>query len=448
MLDELLKHVAVIGAGGKMGSGIALLLLQEMARTELDKTGNVGGRDYSLTLIDLNDKSLFDLRRYLRTQIVKYAERKINFLRKAYANNSRLVSNEEMIDAFVEGACDLIRLEHDVTAAKKAHLVFEAIVEDVSVKTQLYNTLNANKQQMQYYFSNTSSIPLSLLNENCDLKNKIIGFHFYNPPAIQKLLEIISPKQLDPQLHSISLELAKRLQKKVVPSHDIAGFIGNGHFLREILFACSQARHLMQKHKIPLTHAIYIVNKVTQEYLLRPMGIFQLMDYVGIDICQNIAKIMSKYLNDPSLHDDLIDAMVKANVIGGQHSDGSQKNGFFQYAHPVITGIYSLEDHHYHPLTNETWLEQCKTLLGPRPDESLSWKNLQHDKESSSKMQKYFKDLLASNTEGNKLAATFLKQSHNIGQNLVKTGVANNIEDVNAVLENGFFHLYGVNAYV
>lgn len=444
MLDKALKKVAIIGAAGKMGGGIALLLCQEMARCEAEGTGNVGSGDYKLTLIDVNEQALFALRKHLRAHLTKYAEKNINQLRRYFANNSVLVSNEEIIRAFVEGACDMISLQTEVAAAKNSTLVFEAIIEDIPTKSMVFSTLAATRQLEQYYFSNTSSIPISLLNDTCHLQNRIIGFHFYNPPAVQKLVEIVAPSSTDPKLKELAEELARRLQKTIVRARDAAGFIGNGQFIRELIFACQQAKGLMQTKGISLYKAIYLVNRITQEYLLRPMGIFQTADYVGLDICQNIAKIMSAYLPDRTIHEDLIDQMVAAKEIGGQTVDGSQKNGFFQYENHVITGVYSIEDKRYHALTEGSWYIEMDALLSKWAHEPLSWKSLQSDRERKAKISAFFESLFHATTLAANLATDYAVRSKQIAQNLVNDGIAENIEDVDAVLENGFFHLYGI----
>lgn len=438
MLDDALKRVAVLGAAGKMGSGISLLLLQEMACCEAKQIGKVGSGIYSLTLIDSNEAGLFSLRKYLRSQMTKYAEKNINALRKYYVNNSSLVSNEEIIRAFIDGAMDCVRVDSDLVNAKNATLIFEAIIEDVDVKIDTLSALKKISNGTQYYFTNTSSIPISLLNEKCYLQNRIIGYHFYNPPAVQRVLEVVVPKGMDSQLLSIATELAKRLQKIIVQSHDVAGFIGNGFLIPEIIFACRQARNLAKIHSLPLAHAIYLINQVTHDYLLRPMGIFQLIDYVGIDVCQNIAKIMQAYLPDPALHDSLIDDMISAGIKGGQHSDGTQKNGFFQYQNHAITGLYDLARKEYIPS-----FSNVEGLLGELPKQ-VSWKNLQKDPERKNKILAHFENLLQSDTLGASLAKDYLLHSRQICRNLVETKVADRLEDVDTVLKNGFFHLYGL----
>lgn len=438
-LDEALRNVSVIGAGGKMGSGISLLLLQEMARLEAEKTGKVGSGAFRLDLIDQNERSLDSLRHYFREQTTKYAEKNINALRRYFANNPRLISNAEMIEAFVEGALDNVHFDTTLEKAKSSNLIFEAILEDVETKVQTFKKIHSINPKAQF-LTNTSSIPISLLDKQADLQGQVIGFHFYNPPAVQKLVEIIEGETTHPSLKILSFELAKRLQKKIVKSNDTAGFIGNGHFIREITFACQKVQELQKQHS--LEEAVYLVNRVTQDWLLRPMGIFQLIDYVGIDVCQKILGIMHTYLNDETLHAEIIDQMVKIGVFGGQNSDGSQKNGFFQYDSKGIKGIYSLSKNQYLPI-NEVWMEKIDTSLGKLPEGYIPWKKLQFDPLKKEKIEHYFKALSNSITLGASLAKDFLFNSDIIAQNLVKEHTADSIEDVNQVLMNGFFHLYG-----
>lgn len=450
-LDEALKNVSVVGAAGKMGSGISLLMLQEMARSEAQLTGNIGSGNYRLNLIDSNAEGLFALRKYLLGQLTKYAEKNIIALRSYFMANSRLISNEEIIKAFVEGAFNIARFESELKHAKDSLLVFEAIVEDIPTKVQTLSSIRALTPQKIYYFSNTSSIPIKELNRQASLHNCIIGFHFYNPPAIQKLLEVIAPEQIDPNLKLLALELAQRLQKKIVFSKDIAGFIGNGHFIREIKFACNTFRQLLKSYPdMTSSEAIYLINHITQVYLLRPMGIFQLIDYVGIDVCQKIAAIMTTYLPGNDFQDDLIDQMLRLEVRGGQNSDGSQKNGFFQYERLNLKGIYGLKEKKYFLLSDPLWQVTAQKFLKTSPQIQISWKDqqnapLQNASLKEQQIKEHFAAILKDNSFASQLAESFLLNSREIALNLVTEGIAEKIEDVNTALENGFFHLYGAN---
>lgn len=440
MLNDFLKNVCVLGAAGKMGRGIALLLLQEMARLQAELTGNMDSRDYHLLLIDSDPESLDPLKPYLRSNLTKYAEKNINALRKSFSLSPKLVSNEEMIDYFVTGAIDNVHFDTDAAKAVNADMVFEAIVEDVDIKSSLMKHLAANATKKIYFFSNTSSIPIHILNEKGDLRNRIVGFHFYNPPAIQKLVELVFPSLVDPDLVLLSHELAKRLNKISVVSKDVAGFIGNGYFIREILFACERVRELSRIHTIP--EAIYIVNRITQDFLIRPMGIFQLIDYVGIDVCKRICQMMSAYLPGELFQDALIDQMIAEEVLGGQFPDGSQKNGFFEYEGAIRKGIYAPREHKYLALT-EAWTKKIDKELGPYPEGHLTWKQLQREPQRLDKIKHYFHNLHGTDTQGTDLAKDFLVHSRESARNLVAQGIAQRIEDVDTVLEHGFFHLYG-----
>ncbi len=442
MLNEMLKQVCVIGAAGKMGSGIATLLLQEMARLEAELTGAIGSGQYRLILIDANGTGLDALKPYLRNQLRKYAERTINALRSYFSANPALISNGEIIDYFVTQALDLVHMETEITKASPAKLIFEAIVEDVDIKSQVFQSLARLTTKDALFLTNTSSIPIHVLDEKGHLQQRLIGFHFYNPPAVQKLVELILPAYIEDPFKHLALELASRLQKIVVQSKDIAGFIGNGHFIRELLYACEKVHELSRIHSLP--QSICMINKVTQDFLIRPMGIFQLIDYVGIDICQNICHIMSTYLPGELFQEVMIDKMVDAEILGGQYPDGSQKDGFFQYEGAERKAIYSLIERKYVPLTG--WAAGCDKELGPFPKGHASWKHMQRDPKSEEALKHYFAHLNQETTLGAELAQAFLLKSREIAHLLVKQGVAQRIEDVDTVLKNGFFHLYGPDA--
>ena len=293
-LDERLTNVAVIGAAGKMGSGIALLMAHEMYMQKM-KPENAG-KTYRLNLIDMNDQALDGLQKYLKSQFLKTAEKTTVMLRDIYANREDLVENSEIISEYVDDVMSIIRLGTDIDMAAKAHLVFEAIVENIDIKIPLFKQLNELCAKDTYFFTNTSSIPIHLLNDGANLGGRIIGFHFYNPPAVQKLAELIPATKTTQDLKDMSFEIGKRLRKKIFLSADVAGFIGNGHFLRDAIHATNEVLRLSKDYKHH--EAIYIVNKVSQDLLLRPMGIFQLMDYVGVDVMYFISVIMDKYIDE------------------------------------------------------------------------------------------------------------------------------------------------------
>lgn len=434
------RNIAVPGAAGKMGTGISLLLLQEMALCLLTQEDRKSSNaSFCLTLIDSSRPGLEGLRKYLLAQLQRFAEKNIITLRKAVAEVPRLISNREIIDFFLAGALEIVRFVSSVEEAKDAQLIFEAIVEDVDKKTSLLSSLKSLSRVNPYFFSNTSSIPLSVLNAEAGLEGRIIGFHFYNPPAVQKLLEIIPLEKGDPELEKMAVGIAKQLNKQIVFSKDIAGFIGNGYFLREIAFACSLAQKLSVEHGH--VQSIYLINKVTQEFLLRPMGIFQLMDYVGLDVVDRIGGILNRYLPASVYSHAFLAPMLKAGKCGGQFSDGSQKEGFFQYTNQKISGIYDPELNTYVSLETAAWKSAADNLLG-QPPGGLSWKGLSSQANVEKIIQNYFSELQEDPSEGAKIALAFLRNLQSIVRQLVDAGIAANSEDVVTVLKKGFFHLY------
>ena len=439
-MNDYLDTCAVIGAGGKMGSGIALLLLQEMARAEAEKTAKIAGRG-RLYLVDMNDDILTGLQSYLKKQMLRYTEKSIVALRGYYKDRPDLLENHEIVSEFIGSALSMVRLVTDIKEIGKAKLIFEAIVEKPDVKARVFSQIKEICGDDSYILTNTSSIPISVLDEMAGLNGHIIGYHFYNPPAVQKLLEIITSPNTDKKLHGMATELGKRLRKIQIPSNDIAGFIGNGHFMRDGLFGMQLAAEL-EKETFP-HEAIYLANKVSEEFMVRPMGIFQLMDYVGIDVCRMIMKTMDTYIDTETIHSDLIDKMNDAGVKGGQFADGSQKDGFLKYEKGRSVGVFSLEKNDYIMFDDTGWTKTCDDKLGSPPEGHLNWKAMSKDKNKNDKLRAYFAALFQANTLGARMAQRYLTKSKEIAQKLVSDGVAHNIEDVNAVLMNGFYHLYG-----
>jgi len=441
--EERLQHVSVLGAAGKMGSGILLLTAVEMADLSM-KPGNKG-KTFVLNAIDVSDEALAGVMRYLKAQILKVAEKKVNALRAFYADRRDLVDNDEIIAQYIFDVMNVVRPTTRMEAAYDSNMVFEAIKEDSALKIKIFSDINKNSSKQPWFFTNTSSIPITVLDEGAGLGGRIIGFHFYNPPAVQKLVEIIRSKHTLDEVNEFALAYAKNLRKVVVPSHDIAGFIGNGHFMRDILHAVDEVHNLINKG-FSITEAIYAVNKVSQEYLVRPMGIFQLIDYVGVDVCSFIMFVMNPFTKDEEIHSKLLDKLLGLGIRGGQFSDGSQKDGVLKYEKGKIVAVYD-------PLKTEY---VAVSQIQPRVDELLgampaapAWKAVVGNKAKDDILKPYFAQLKSASSLGAQLARDYAMKSKQIGQRLVSSGVAFNDADVNTVLLTGFFHAYGpINGYL
>lgn len=445
-LEERLQNVAVIGAAGKMGSGIAALLVREMALLKLKP--EFKEVPFHLHLIDNNPAALPGLHSYLHGQLVRVGEKAINQLRAAFADRSDLVENGDVIQEFVTLAESIILPGTAFEGARDARLVFEAVSENVDLKSKLLTSLKNICGDETWFLTNTSSIPIHVIDEQAGLDGRIVGYHFYNPPVVQKLLELIPARKSRPELIEQSKDLAQRLGKIVVPANDIAGFIGNGFFLRDGLFALSEVERLQEEEGWSETQALYAMNRVTQEWLIRPMGIFQLIDYVGVDVFRSIMKTMDHYIENAEFRSELLDDLVARNITGGQHANGSQKDGILAYQKGRPVAIYDRWHNDYRQIDADGWSGETDHRLGDLPASWKAWKVLLTSARREEMLAGYFRDLHAASNVGCILGQRTLRHARDIGIKLKQDGVADKIEDVNQVMTNGFYHLYGpVNDY-
>ncbi|MCB2219665.1 MAG: 3-hydroxyacyl-CoA dehydrogenase family protein [Bacteroidetes bacterium] len=441
--DERLQNVTVLGAAGKMGSGILLLTAVEMADLSLKPENK--GKTFCLNAMDVSQQGLAGLMRYLKDQVRKVAEKKTVLLRHLYEDRADLIENEDVIDEYVFDVMNIVRPVTTIESAFDSNLVFEAIIENEDLKTKIFSQIHQNNPDA-WFFTNTSSIPIHILDEKAGLNGNILGFHFYNPPAVQRLVELITIDANSDEMVEFAKAYAKNLRKVVVPSNDKAGFIGNGHFMRDALHGIHEAEQLA--NEMPLVEAIYMVNKVSQDYLVRPMGIFQLIDYVGIDVVRFIMNVMNPHLPNEDLHSDLLDKLFDMGIKGGQNSDGSQKDGFLKYERGKPVAVFNPETSEYVDISGMQ--ARIDGLLGELPASWNPWKKVNFSRGGKDAMlEKYFSELRSMNSLGAQLAKKYITRSNEIGDYLVTSGVASTKEDVNTVMLTGFYHAFGpINEYL
>jgi len=440
---ERLSNITVLGAAGKMGSGILLLSALEVA-DEMLKPGN-RGKHFVVNAVDVTSSALPGLMKYIRAQVLKAAEKKTVQLRKIYAGRKELIENSEIIEAYIDDVMSIIRPGTRIEAAYDSTLIFEAVSENPGLKTRLFRQINENNPNQPWFFTNTSSVPIGSLNKEAELGGRILGFHFYNPPAVQKLVELITIGSNSSEMKQFALQLAKNMRKVVVPSNDIAGFIGNGHFMRDALYGIEQATALAKE--MPLHEAIYAINRVSQDFLMRPMGIFQLIDYVGVDVVRFIMNVMNPYMREENLHSPLLDRLFGLSAKGGQYADGSQKDGFLKYDKGRPVAVFSPDKGDYIPVSG--FDSKVDAMLGALPGSAPAWKNLVKAPDKEAIAARAFNDYKTMGTIGASMALQYARKSREIGMKLVSNGVAATAGDVNTVLLTGFFHAYGpINDFV
>lgn len=442
--EDRLQNVTVLGAAGKMGSGILLLTAVEMADLSLQPENK--DKTYVLNAMDVSDEALFGLVGYLRTQVRKLAEKKTVLLRKMYADREDLIENFQIIDEYIFRVLSIVRPTTAVEVAYRSHVIFEAIKEDPALKNKVLGNIKKNSQVNPWFFTNTSSIPLTELDEGAGLDGNVIGFHFYNPPAVQKLVEVIRSKHTKDEVYDFAMTYAKRLRKVVVPSNDFAGFIGNGHFMRDALYGIQEAERLAADMG-GFVQGVYAINKVTQDYLIRPMGIFQLIDYVGVEVCSYIMSVMNPYLENEDLHSNILDQMVEQGVKGGQYSSGAQKDGFLKYEKGRPVAIWDLNKKEYVDIAG--FAAEIDAMLGEMPASIKPWKSVNFSRKRDAIIEDIFAEMNGMDTLGVKLAKAYNRRSNEIGNLLYDSKVANSTDDVNKVMLTGFYHAYGpINNYL
>ena len=425
MVEKYFNFPCVLGAAGKMGRGIALLLLKAFCE---DLRKGEGLSKKKLFLVDNDPVMLEELEGYLET-----------YLRKALLKAQ--AGSEEDCEQLLQKALERVKYCVSCEGAKSASIVFEAVGEDIPLKLKLFKKMAEVCGKDTLFLSNTSSIPIGFLAKESALEGKIIGFHFYNPPPVQKLVEIIYPQEgINNKIKEVVTTLEKKFSKNLVVSKDIAGFIGNGYFVRELLFAFKKVKEL--QHSFTLPEAFYLVNKVYHEFLIRPMGIFQLVDYVGLDVCHQICRVMEQFIPTESFEDSLLDTFIELGVIGGQDSSGFQKSGIFQYQGQEIVGIYDIASKSYLEI-EKSWKQRLDETLGVHPQGMMPWKIFRRESDIRSKLRFYFSQLAKSREEGSLMGYEFLLNYHNIGKKLLDQGLTKEASSVDQILRDGFAQLYG-----
>lgn len=420
-----------------MGNGILLLTALEMLALKLKPENR--SKEYQLYAMDISEEGLKGLIEYIKKQVRKNGERKIDKVKELYTGEAELTSDEDIVNRYVADVIGLIKPVTDLKPAYQSGLVFEAVNEDQKLKVRLLSEINRNNPEKPWFLTNTSSVPIHELDEQAGLEGRIMGFHFYNPPAIQKLVEVIKSEKTIPDLAEFSEKLVIRLGKIMVPANDVAGFIGNGHFMRDALFGIRKVEELSSE--MSFAEAVFAINTVSQKFLIRPMGIFQLVDYVGVDVVQLILKVMDPHFPDETLFSQLFDKLNAIGVKGGQNPDGSQKDGFLKYEEGKIAGVYDLDKKDYIPV--QDFKTKVNEKLGQLPEGMLSWKELIKNPDKEALVEKIFSNMASMKTLGAKLAIEYGTRSKEIGLQLVDGKVAQSEKDINTVLLTGFYHVYG-----
>ena len=280
-----IKAVGVIGAG-TMGNGIAHVFAK-------------GG--YDVVLVDVQ-QSFLD--RGLQT-ISKNLEREV-------AKNKLTAEQREQALARIAGATDRKRLA-------ECDFIVEAASERLEIKTELFRDLDAMCRPEVILSSNTSSISITKLAAVTQRPDKVIGMHFFNPVPVMKLVEVVRGLATSDETFATVKALAEKLEKTPIEVNDAPGFVSNRvlmPLLNEAMYAVMEGVATPQA-----------VDEVFKLGMAHPMGPLTLADFIGLDVCLDIMRVMQAGLGDPKYRPcPLLIKMVDAGWLGRKSG-----RGFYQY---------------------------------------------------------------------------------------------------------------------
>ena len=280
-----IKTVGVIGAG-TMGNGIAHVFA---------KSG------FSVVLCDVEQRFL---------------DRGLETIKK---NLEREVAKAKITDDVRNAAIKAITPVTDRGKLAACDFIVEAASEKLEIKREIFQDLDKLCRPEVILSSNTSSISITKLAGFTKRADKVIGMHFFNPVPMMKLVEIIRGLATSDETYATVKSLTEKLEKSPVEVHDSPGFVSNRvlmPLINEAIYAVMEGVATPQA-----------VDEVFKLGMAHPMGPLALADFIGLDVCLDIMRVMLDGLGDPKYRPcPLLIKMVDAGWLGKKSG-----KGFYQY---------------------------------------------------------------------------------------------------------------------
>ncbi len=218
-------------------------------------------------------------------------------------------------------AAAIERIETTVERAKLAEcdFVVEAATEKFDIKSELFRDLDRLCRPEIILASNTSSISITKLAALTKRPDKVIGMHFFNPVPVMKLVEVIRGLATSDETFQTVHDLAVKLEKTPVEVNDAPGFVSN----RVLMPLLNEAMYAVMEG-VATPEA---VDEVFKLGMAHPMGPLTLADFIGLDVCLDIMRVMLDGLGDPKYRPcPLLIKMVDAGWLGRKSG-----RGFYKY---------------------------------------------------------------------------------------------------------------------
>jgi 3-hydroxybutyryl-CoA dehydrogenase len=277
-----MKKIAVVGAG-TMGNGIAHLFAQN---------------GFQVSLIDVSQE-----------QLNKAIETITKNLDRQLAKNS--ISSEVK-----EIALKNISTHTSIGAgAHDASLIIEAATENVELKLNIFRQLDEVAPKDCILATNTSSISITKIASATSRPQQVIGMHFMNPVPVMKLVEVINGYATAPEITDTIVVLSKQLAKTPCVVNDYPGFIAN----RILMPMINEAIYSLYEG----VAGVEEIDTVMKLGMAHPMGPLQLADFIGLDVCLSILKVLHEGFSNPKYAPcPLLVNMVVARKLGVKSGEG------------------------------------------------------------------------------------------------------------------------------
>jgi 3-hydroxybutyryl-CoA dehydrogenase len=197
----------------------------------------------------------------------------------------------------------------------QSDLIIEAATEDLNTKLSIFKELDRFCKSDAILASNTSSISITKISSVTRKPENVIGMHFMNPVPIMKLVEIIRGYSTSDETTSTIVEISKKLEKVPIEAKDYPGFVAN----RILMPMINEAIYTYHEG----IAGIQEIDEVMKLGMAHPMGPLQLADFIGLDVCLSILRVLQEGFGNPKYAPcPLLVNMVNANKLGRKTGEG------------------------------------------------------------------------------------------------------------------------------
>lgn len=286
---EEIKKIGVAGAG-TMGAGIAQIFAQ---------------KGYEVVVTDIGEKYLENAKKIIAI------------------NNSSLIEEKLITESEAENAMKKIFFTTDKKAFSDADVIIEAIIEKIDIKQDFWKEVEEIAKEDAIFATNTSGLSITEISEKIEKKGRFIGMHWWNPPHIIPLIEIIRGEGTDDETVDLLVELVKAIDREpVVVQKDANGFIGN-----RIQFAVFREALNIVEQGIATVEDVDRAMKYGLGFRYAVIGPFETADLGGLDTFYYISSYLFNDLGDAKEPSDMLKDLVDNNNLGVK-----SKKGFYDYS--------------------------------------------------------------------------------------------------------------------